>query len=71
MTHDNRPRPHTTAPQPTSRRSVRTERRRGARASAQLISDAVIASYIHDISQRHSDGASASGSGRGLPRTHP
>ena len=69
MTHPNRPRPHTTAARPTGRRSLRTERRPGARASAQLISDAVIASYIHDISQRHSDGASSPG--RGLPRTHP
>jgi len=69
MTHDNRPRPHTTTAQPTGRRSLRTERRPGARASAQLITDAVIASYIHDISQRHSSAASQPG--RGLPRTHP
>jgi hypothetical protein len=33
-----------------------------------LISDAVIASYIHDISQRHSNGVSSAG--RGLPRSH-
>ena len=69
MRHDNRPRPHTTTAQPTRRRSLRTERRPGARASTQLISDAVIASYIHDISQRHRDGAPSSG--RGLRRAHP
>jgi hypothetical protein len=34
------------------RRSSHTERR----PSARLISEGVVASYIHDISQRHSDG---------------
>jgi hypothetical protein len=41
MTHDTRP--HTT----------NTRRRPARRRNPQLLSDAVVASYIHEISQRH------------------
>ena len=49
----NRPRFHATAANQTRRRSPRTEPRPTRRASMQLISDGVLAGYIHDISQRH------------------
>jgi hypothetical protein len=52
MTQINRPRYHTTTPSQTGRRSSRPERRPGQARSAGLISEAVVARYIHDISER-------------------
>ena len=52
MTQMTRPRSHTTAPSQTGRRSPRPERRPGQARSVGLISEAVVARYIHDISQR-------------------
>jgi hypothetical protein len=49
----NGPRSHATAANQTRRRSPLTEPRPSRRASLQLISDGVLASYIHDIAQRH------------------
>jgi hypothetical protein len=52
MTQNTRPRPHTTAPSQASRRSSRPGRRPGQARSVGLISEAVVARYIHDISDR-------------------
>jgi hypothetical protein len=52
MTQINRPRPHTTATGQAGRRSPRPERRPGQTRSVGLISEAVVARYIHDISER-------------------
>ena len=52
MTQMNCPRPHTTTPSQTGRRSPRPERRPGQARSVGLISEAVVARYIHDISDR-------------------
>jgi hypothetical protein len=49
----NRPRSHITPTSHTSRRPARTDHTLARRPSAQRIADAVTASYIHDISQRH------------------
>jgi hypothetical protein len=57
MTQSNRPRPHTTAPSQAGRRSPRPERRPGRARTAGLISEAVVARYIHDISERRRPGA--------------
>jgi hypothetical protein len=51
MTQINRPRPHTTTSSQASRRSPRPERRPGHARSVGLISEAVVARYIHDISE--------------------
>ena len=42
------------------RRPAHAPLQSGRRPSIRLISDAVVASYIHDISVRHRDGVSAS-----------
>ena len=60
MTHTNRFPAHTTVSGRDGRRSVHAPLQPGRRLSARLISDAVVAGYIHDISQRHRDGAHAS-----------
>lgn len=52
MTDTTRSPSHNTPSTRADRRSSHTERRPNAR----LISEGVVASYIHDISQRHSDG---------------
>ena len=52
MTQNNRPSPHTATPNRTGRRSPRPERRSGHARSVGLISEAVVARYIHDISDR-------------------
>jgi hypothetical protein len=52
MTQNNHPRPHTATPNQTGRRSSRPERRPGQTRSVGLISEAVVARYIHDISDR-------------------
>jgi hypothetical protein len=44
--------PHTTTTDGIGRRSPRTEHGGARRLSPRLISDGVIASYLHDISQR-------------------
>ncbi len=50
MTHTDRPAPHSTiADENRARRAVPSSARR---SRIQLISDAVVASYIHDISDR-------------------
>jgi hypothetical protein len=48
----NRPHPHTTTTDRAGRRSVRNDHMPARRPSPQLIADAVIASYIHHISER-------------------
>jgi hypothetical protein len=57
----NRPLAHTSASHRADRRSAHTPLRSGRRPSPRLISEAVVASYLHDISQRHRDGDHASG----------
>ena len=52
MTQNNRPRPHTTTPSQAGRRSPRPERRPGQARAVGLVSEAVVARYIHDISDR-------------------
>jgi hypothetical protein len=52
MTQIIRPRPHTTSPNQAGRRSPRPERRPGQARNVGLISEAVVARYIHDISDR-------------------
>jgi hypothetical protein len=52
MTQNNRPRPHSTTPSQAGRRSSRPARRPGETRSVGLISEAVVARYIHDISDR-------------------
>jgi hypothetical protein len=59
MTHTNRLTSHTTASSRAARRSPNAELESRRRPSVRLISDAVVASYIHDISQRHRDGGHA------------
>jgi hypothetical protein len=56
MTQTDRLPTPTTASARAGRRSPHSERR----PSARLVSEAVVASYIHDISQRHSGRAGAS-----------
>jgi hypothetical protein len=57
MRQINRPRPHTTTPSQAVRRSPRPERRPGQARTVGLISEAVVARYIHDISERRRPGA--------------
>ena len=45
-------RPHTTTTDDAGHRSARTQHASERRLSPRLISDAVVASYLHDISQR-------------------
>ncbi|MFL5823404.1 MAG: hypothetical protein ACJ764_08185 [Solirubrobacteraceae bacterium] len=52
--------PHTRSAIQARRRAAHDQPRR-RRASAQLISDAVTASYIHDISTRHGGGVGVIG----------
>ena len=52
MTQNNRPRPHTTTSTQAGRRAPRPERRPGHARTVGLISEAVVARYIHDISDR-------------------
>jgi len=59
MTDTNRLTPHATASNRAPRRSPHAELESRRRPSVRLISDAVVASYIHDISQRHRDGGRA------------
>jgi hypothetical protein len=63
MSNLNRPRPHATAPA-RARRLVEPERRPAHRPSASLVSEAVVAGYIHDISQRHRHGIGGGGRDR-------
>jgi hypothetical protein len=58
MTQINRSRPHTATSTHVGRRSPRTQLRAQRRPSVQLISEGVVAGYLHDISDRHSNGAS-------------
>jgi hypothetical protein len=60
MTHITRLPAHATASSRTRRRALDTPQHNGRRPSVRLISDGVVASYIHDISQRHRDGVHAS-----------
>lgn len=62
MTQINHSRPHTTTPSQAGRRSPRPERRSGHARSVGLISEAVVARYIHDISNRRRPGAAEQGS---------
>jgi hypothetical protein len=58
--HTNRPPTHTRASDRADRRSPHAPLRSGRRPSTRLVSEAVVASYLHDISQRHRDSAHAS-----------
>jgi hypothetical protein len=53
MTNLDRLRPHTAINDRTGRRSPRADVRTTRRPSAQLVSAGVVATYIHDISERH------------------
>ncbi|MBV8217953.1 MAG: hypothetical protein JO325_05790 [Solirubrobacterales bacterium] len=55
MTHLDAPRPHTSTAREPARRSEHTSRRTSGRPSVNLISEAVVAGYIHDIARRHRD----------------
>lgn len=57
MTQINRP--HTTTSRHAGRRWPRTQLRAQRRPSVELISEGVVAGYLHDISDRHRNGASA------------
>jgi len=59
MTQINRSRTHTTAVDRARRRSPRAVLQSGREPSLRRVSDAVVASYIHDISQRHRSGGLA------------
>jgi hypothetical protein len=59
--HTNRLPVHTSASGRADRRSAHTPSRSPRRPSTRLISEAVVASYLHDISQRHRDDAHVSG----------
>ncbi len=52
MTTLDRPRPHTTTTNAVDRRQSKTHDTPARRPTPQLIADAVIASYIHDISHQ-------------------
>jgi hypothetical protein len=58
MTNTDRFPTRTTALSRAGRRSLHTELESRRRPSTRLISEAVVASYIHDISQRHRSEAS-------------
>jgi hypothetical protein len=53
MNNINRPSQKITTTDPTERLSPRGDLRPAWRPSAQLISEAVVAAYIHEIQQRH------------------
>ncbi len=52
---------HTSASNRADRRSAHAPLRSGRRPSTRLISEAVVAGYLHDISQRHRDDGHGSG----------
>ncbi len=60
MTHLDAPRPHTSTAREPARRSEHATRRTNGRPSVSLISDGVVASYLHDIAQRHRNQPSVS-----------
>lgn len=53
MTQHHATRPHTNAQVRVARRPLRSERPARRGPNTRLIADAVVAGYIHDISQRH------------------
>lgn len=59
MTQTNRFHTHSTVSNRPPRRSPHAPVQSRHRLSTRLISDAVVAGYIHDISQRHRDGTHA------------
>ena len=60
MTNTDRFPAYATASGRDGRRSAHDPLAPGRRPSARLFSDAVVAGYIHDISQRHRDGVRTS-----------
>ena len=60
MTYTDRFPAHATTSSRAGRRSAHTELDSRRRPSTRLISEAVVASYIHEISQRHRNGVQAS-----------
>ncbi|HTT28617.1 MAG TPA: hypothetical protein VMG37_09420 [Solirubrobacteraceae bacterium] len=60
MTHLDAPRPHTSTTREAARRSEHATRRTNGRPSIGLISEGVVAGYIHDIARRHHDQPSVS-----------
>ena len=67
MTHIGRVHHHGTQSSRNRGRVTHGTEQSGRRPSVRLVSEAVVASYIHDISQRHRDGSAAP---RG-PRAQP
>ena len=53
MTHIHRSRTHTTTQAQAGRRSSRAGLRSDRRPDARRLSEAVVASYIHELSERH------------------
>jgi hypothetical protein len=70
MTHTDRLTDHATALIRAERRPSHAAPASGRRPSARLISEAVVASYLHDISQRHRDGIHASDARSRRPSHH-
>jgi hypothetical protein len=70
MTHTDRVPAHTKALARARRRSPHAELESRRRTSTRLISEAVVAGYIHDISQRHRDGVHASDARSRRPSYH-
>lgn len=64
MTIPYRSRPHTTNTSPSRRRSPATEGRSRRRRTLELVSEAVVAGYIHEISARGIHGIEPSGGSR-------
>jgi hypothetical protein len=67
--HTDRIRTYAGASGRADRRPRHEPLRSSRRPSTRLVSEAVVASYLHDISQRHRDGAHASGA-RGRRREY-
>jgi hypothetical protein len=65
MSTINRPRPHTTTPDGTVRRQSRRGRRPARRPNDQLVSEAVVAAYIQELSGRRHRPAARSAADRG------
>lgn len=61
MRNLDRPRSHTSAPVNPDRRISDLERPTASALRPELLSEAVVAGYIHDISARHGHGLSSQG----------
>ena len=70
MTHVSRPTAQTTTSNRDGRRSEHASLQSDRRPNIRLISDGVVAGYIHDISQRHRDGVHAAEPRSRRPASH-